>query len=137
MTEKPIENHAPSARPADTQGAGPADGPADGPAEAGSASEAQQPVEFEVRVAPKPGAFMLTGGVLGVILALISAWLRGGTEDHSMGAVFGFLAVLFAIIGVGVGAIVFLIFDRVGRKRTQHIYAVKETDQETGSGVTK
>lgn len=75
MTEKPIENPASSARPADI--------PADGLAEAGSATEAQQPVEFEVRVAPKPGAFMLTGGVLGVILALISAWLRGGTEDHS------------------------------------------------------
>ncbi len=122
MTDKPTENtentdnHAPSAQPVPARAE-----------EARPQAATAEPVEFEVRVAPKPGAFLVTGGALGVIVALISAWLGGGTEEHSMGSVFGFLAVLFAIIGVGIGAIVFLIFDRVGRKRTKHIYAVKES----------
>lgn len=121
MTDKPAENtentdnDVPSAQPVPERAE-----------EARPQTAAPEPVEFEVRVAPKPGAFLVTGGALGVIVALISAWLGGGTEEHSMGSVFGFLAVLFAIIGVGIGAIVFLIFDRVGRKRTKHIYAVKE-----------
>lgn len=118
MTDKPTENtenHAPTAQPVPARAEG-----------TRPQAAAPEPVEFEVRVAPKPGAFLVTGGALGVIVALISAWLGGGTEEHSMGSVFGFLAVLFAIIGVGIGAIVFLIFDRVGRKRTKHIYAVKE-----------
>ena len=76
MTDQPTENtdnHVPSAQPVPARAE-----------EARPQAAASEPVEFEVRVAPKPGAFMVTGGALGVIVALISAWLGGGTEEHSV-----------------------------------------------------
>ena len=61
MTDQPTENtdnHAPSAQPVPARAE-----------EARPQAATAEPVEFEVRVAPKPGAFMVTGGALGVIVA--------------------------------------------------------------------
>lgn len=97
-------------------------------------------VDFEVRTAPKLWPFLGSGFVLGAVVALIVAWFShaanveaaaGGPVEFSFGAVFGFFLILFGIVGVGVGALAFLLMDRMGRRNARVVHAVAEpvTDQ--------
>ncbi|UOE43010.1 hypothetical protein [Agromyces larvae] len=72
----------------------------------------------EVRRAPRYGAFLLAGGVLGAIVALILTFAFPENDQFDRGQVFGFLLLALGVIGVGVGALAALVVDRSLSRRS-------------------
>ncbi|GAA5228090.1 hypothetical protein [Paeniglutamicibacter antarcticus] len=85
---------------------------------------APQNIEVQVYAAPKFWPFMGVGALVGVIIAFISAYLGPESAEISRGSVAGFLAVGFAFVGVLVAGIVFLVVDRITRKKGRRALAV-------------
>lgn len=83
-----------------------------------------------VRRAPKVQVFLVGGAVLGVLAALIATSLGGENEDFTFGALFGYFVVLFGILGVALGALVWLVADRRSRKHTYTVTAEVVEDYE-------
>ncbi|MEV4900319.1 hypothetical protein AB0K08_03135 [Citricoccus sp. NPDC055426] len=83
-----------------------------------------------VRRAPKVQVFLVGGALLGVLAALISTALGGENEDFTFGALFGYFVVLFGILGVALGAVVWLVADRRSKKRTYTVTAEVVEDYE-------
>jgi len=82
--------------------------------------------QITVRTAPKYVPFLVLGGLIGLAVAAVSAFgfpnpqsLSNPARSYDPSTVFGFLAVLFAGVGVVLGAIAALILDRIGRKRSR------------------
>lgn len=87
-------------------------------------------VTVRVRRAPKYAVFLTLGAVLGVLVALILTSAFGGAENesstgvvYSFAQVFGFLALIGIAVGVVVGGLVALIFDRVMSARAHDVTA--------------
>ncbi|MCB4209021.1 MFS transporter [Arthrobacter sp. UM1] len=80
-----------------------------------------EPQQARVRTAPRIMPFVGLGAVLGILVALFSAMLGPGSEDYSRGAAFGYFAMLFGMIGAGVGALAALILDRISLKRSESV----------------
>lgn len=81
-----------------------------------------------VRRAPKYGVFLVFGAALGVLVALILTFAFSGTDgpsasgvQYSQGQVFGFLALIGIAVGLALGGIVALVFDRVLGKRSRAV----------------
>lgn len=68
--------------------------------------------EVLIRRAPKFVPFLVAGAVVGVLVAAVVALSGSGSEQFAPSAVFGFFAVLFAVAGAGLGAVVALVLDR-------------------------
>lgn len=90
-----------------------------------------QPREVSVRRAPKFAPFMGAGIVLGIIVAAISAYTGPESAEFTRGATFGFLAVIFGIVGMLVGALVVLVIDRISVRRSRKMLAVETEDPES------
>ncbi|GLB69363.1 hypothetical protein [Arthrobacter mangrovi] len=89
-----------------------------------------QPREVSVRRAPKFAPFMGAGIVLGIIVAAVSAYTGPESAEFTRGATFGFLAVLFGIVGMLAGALVVLVVDRISVRRSRKMLAVETEDPE-------
>ena len=81
-----------------------------------------------VRRAPKYGVFLVLGAALGVFVAMILTFAFNGTDEasaagieYSQGQVFGFLALIGVAVGLAVGGLVALAFDRVLSKRARDV----------------
>lgn len=85
--------------------------------------------EVRLRRAPKFGPFMGAGIVLGIIVAAISAYTGPENAEFTRSSIFGFLAVLFGIAGMLLGALVVLILDRISIKRSEKMLAVETPEQ--------
>ncbi|MEO9248628.1 hypothetical protein ABDK96_13150 [Citricoccus nitrophenolicus] len=83
-----------------------------------------------VRRAPKVQVFLVGGAVLGMVAALIATSVGGENEDFTFGALFGYFLVLFGIVGVALGALVWLVLDRRSRKHTYTVTAEAVEDYE-------
>lgn len=76
-----------------------------------------------VRRAPKVQVFLIGGALLGVIVALLVTAFGEANPEFTFGSTFGYFLVIFGILGVGVGAIVWLVLDRRSKKRTYTVTA--------------
>ncbi|MFC6356037.1 hypothetical protein [Luethyella okanaganae] len=65
-----------------------------------------------VRRAPRYFRFMLVGGVVGAIVALILTVEFPENSQYDRGQVFGFLLLLCATVGVALGSLIALWIDR-------------------------
>jgi hypothetical protein len=81
-----------------------------------------------VRRVPKYGVFLVVGAALGVLVAMILTFAFQGTDqpsvtgvEYSQTQVFGFLALIGVAVGVAVGGIVALVFDRILGKRAREV----------------
>ncbi|NUL47481.1 hypothetical protein F7P69_20085 [Cellulosimicrobium funkei] len=83
-----------------------------------------------VRRAPKVQVFLVGGAVLGMVAALIATSVGGENEDFTFGALFGYFLVLFGIVGVALGALVWLVLDRRSKKHTYTVTAEAVEDYE-------
>ncbi len=97
-----------------------------------------------VRRAPKISVFLILGAALGVLVAMILTFSFNGTADpspntgveYSQGQVFGFLVLVCAPIGLALGGVVALIFDRRSRRHTHEVavdHASVHVDPEPGT----
>lgn len=73
------------------------------------------PQQFAFRRAPRYGAFILTGAVLGVLVAAVLSVAFPNNGDFSARALFGYLAVILALILGLVGALVAIFVERPRR----------------------
>lgn len=83
-----------------------------------------------IRRAPKIQVFLVGGAVLGALVALISTTLGGENENFTFGSLFGYFVVLFGILGVALGALVWLVLDRRSKKHTYTVTAEVVEDYE-------
>lgn len=97
-----------------------------------------------VRRAPKFSVFLLVGAALGLVVAMILTFSFHGTDtvspntgvQYSQGQVFGFLALICVTVGVLIGGLVALAFDRRSRRHTHDIAVDHESvhvDPEPGA----
>lgn len=98
--------------------------------------KAQQPNPFDsdqpftqlrVRRAPKYVAFLIAGGIVGIIAALVVAFIPGDTK-YSTSTVFGFFLVVLLFVGVALGGVAALLVDWLGRRRQRRL-GVKQIDE--------
>lgn len=81
-----------------------------------------------MRRAPKYGVFLTVGAMLGVLVALILTFATGEESPspatgvtYSSIQVFGFLALIGIAIGLALGGVVALLFDRASRRRARTV----------------
>lgn len=87
-----------------------------------------------VRRAPKYSVFLALGAALGVFVAMILTFAFDGqanpaigqTMSFTQGQVFGFLALVCGVIGLGLGGIVALVFERTLGRRTHKVVVDRE-----------
>ncbi|MEV7694434.1 potassium transporter Trk [Microbacterium sp. NPDC089189] len=87
-----------------------------------------------VRRAPKYSVFLVLGGALGILAAMILTFTFTGTEEpsaagvqYSQMQVFGFLALIGVVVGIVVGGVVALLFDRAFARRAREVAVEHET----------
>jgi len=83
-----------------------------------------QSFEVDVHSSPKLWPILLTGVVAGALAGVIIALLGEPSANYTPAATAGFFAAFCAGIGLAVGAVVYLVFDRVTAKRTTRKLAV-------------
>lgn len=75
-----------------------------------------------VRRVPRYGVFMVLGAAAGVVAALVLTFTgtfeptAGGAVTYSAGQVFGFTVLYLAPIGIGLGAVVAMLIERITRR---------------------
>ncbi len=83
-----------------------------------------------IRRAPRMWSFMITGAGLGIVAALIITSSNAVDPKVGFGATFGFFAVFAVAIGIALGGIVGVYFDRTSRS-TAGVAEVTETTPRT------
>ena len=109
----------------------PSDRPSSEPDGVTDAADDAAVVEIErgeavVRRSPRYLRFLLSGAIVGIVVALILTVTFPANDEFSIGQVFGFLLLLCGVIGMTLGAVVALVFDRVLAKRS-HTEQVEHT----------
>lgn len=82
-----------------------------------------------VRRSPRYGVFFVLGAGVGILAALILTFVFDGTAEkspttqvlYSTSQVFGFLCLVFIPVGMALGGVVALIFDRSFARRTHEV----------------
>ena len=98
-----------------------------------SSHESPQTVEATVRRVPRFGVFMGIGVVLGIIAAGILTMIGSFEPSEAVdvvyppGQVFGFLLLWTVPIGIALGGVVGLIFDRLSRRSVRTVRVTHET----------
>ncbi len=89
--------------------------------------------QITVRRAPKFGIFLALGALLAFVVALILALSSPESAEHSRTAVIGFFTVILILPGVAVGAVVWLILDRISVRRSREatVESIDEAPDET------
>lgn len=78
---------------------------------------------MQLRRSPKYGSFMAVGAGLGVVIGVALAVSQPATGDYSIEQIIGFMALMLGAVGLGLGALVALLADRVLSKRARTVEA--------------
>ncbi len=78
-------------------------------------STTPEPVLLRVHRSPRYGAFLVTGAVVGVLLAVVSGAIGTGDGSISTGRLIGYLAVVFGLLGALLGGGVAVVIERLSR----------------------
>lgn len=96
-------------------------------------SETPQTIEATVRRVPRYGVFMGIGVVVGIIAAGILTWVGSYEASTALdivyppGQVFGFLLLWTVPIGLALGGVVALLFERAARRHDHVVRVNRET----------
>ena len=84
-----------------------------------SGTQQPDPASRQVHRSPRYGAFLLTGAVIGVIVAVISGAIGTGDGSMSTGRLIGYLAMVFGLLGALLGGAVAVVVEHFGRPPTR------------------
>lgn len=70
---------------------------------------------------PRYFRFMTVGGIAGLIVALILTFAFPEPPGFNPAQIFGFLGILFVVVGIVAGSVVALLLDRASRRRAKTI----------------
>lgn len=76
-----------------------------------------------LRRAPNIWAFVVLGGVVGIVIGIAVGVLGAGNPQFTTGTVVLFMVSVFAIVGLGAGAVVALVLERLSVARAQAVTA--------------
>ena len=83
---------------------------------------------LRVRRAPKYGVFLVLGAAVGVLVAMILTFAFRGTDEPSAAGVeytqmqvFGFLALVCVVVGLTIGGVIALLFDRAMARGARNV----------------
>lgn len=94
-----------------------------------------EPRKLSVRRAPKYVPFLIAGALTGVVAAAILTFVLPPNDQFESSSVFGLFAVLLVLPGLGLGAIVALVLDHMGRRRAKTLVAQSLPDDESNAGA--
>ena len=77
--------------------------------------------QMTLRRAPNVWAFVMLGGVVGIVVGILVGVLGAGNPQFTPGAVVLFMVSVFAIVGLGAGAVVALVLERISVYRAQDV----------------
>lgn len=88
-----------------------------------------------VRRSPKYSVFLAAGAALGLLVAMILTFTYDGSGGispntglvYTQGQVFGFLSLICVSVGVVIGGLIALVFDRVLSRRTREVVVDRES----------
>jgi hypothetical protein len=75
----------------------------------------QGAASHQVHRSPKYGAFLVTGALLGVLVAVISGAIGTGDGTIGTGQLIGYLAMVFGLLGALLGGAVAVLIERFSR----------------------
>ncbi|PPF89198.1 hypothetical protein C5B96_01695 [Subtercola sp. Z020] len=70
---------------------------------------------------PRYFRFMTVGAIAGLLVALILTFAFPEPPGFNLAQIFGFLGILFVVVGIVAGAVVALVVDRASRRRAKTI----------------
>lgn len=88
--------------------------------------------EITIRRAPRFVPFLIVGGLLGIAAAFIITYAAPENRDFTRESVLGYFAVLMAVPGVGLGALVALLLDFLSVRRRQRGFLEQLEDEKHG-----
>lgn len=130
MADSRLDDHSETTEAANTVSAGQ---PAE-PTTDHSDDTTATPQQMVVRRAPKITPFLVTGGLIGVVIAFIWVAIQGPSEEYSQGQTLGFIAALLAAVGLAIASLVWLLFDRRSKRSVETVYA-RPTDNPEAADV--
>ncbi|WP_210507777.1 hypothetical protein [Naasia sp. SYSU D00057] len=86
----------------------------------------ERPEQVRVRRSAKILNFLLTGAVLGAVVALIATFAFPENEQYPTSQVLGFLVLLGVVLGAALGGLVAVLLDRALQRRTREVDAIRE-----------
>ena len=93
------------------------------------------PQQMVYRRAPKIAPFLVTGGVLGFVIACFWVPLQDTSiEGYSQAQTLGFLGAVCAVVGITIAALIWLVLDRRSKRSTATVYA-RRTDDPTTADI--
>lgn len=120
--------------PSEIPDAAPTDEARDPAATESAAPTPDAPQQMVYRRAPKVAPFLVTGAVFGVVLAFFWVALQAPSENYSQGQSISFMSVIFAIVGMTIAALTWLIIDRRSKRIVETVYA-RRTDDPAAADV--
>ncbi|MGO2632801.1 MAG: hypothetical protein ACTII7_02075 [Galactobacter sp.] len=106
-----------------------------------AASTGHRTVSVHLRTAPKIWPFLVTGAVVGALIAFVVTWLshadlvaasQDGSTEHSFASTYGFMLMIFGVLCMGVAGLLFLLVDRLGRRRLRTVDMIVEPVTDEG-----
>ena len=97
-----------------------------------SASEKAQDVK--IRRAPKIGAFLVVGGLIGMLTTLVLTSLFPSDPNVGFIALFAYFCLFGIPAGVVLGALLALLLDRISRRRARDAVAERQTAVASDAG---
>lgn len=94
-----------------------------------------EPDRTTVRRAPRYGAFMIVGGMAGLVATLVLTSLQPVDQSVGFAALFGYFALFGVPAGIALGAGVAILLDAISRKRAKSVEVEVETVEAPGSGT--
>lgn len=93
-------------------------------------TEPETSEQLRYRRAPKIAPFLVTGAVLGIVLAFFWVAIVGATQEYSLAQTLSFVAAIFAVVGITIGAVWWMIVDRRSKRNMSTVYARRTQDPE-------
>lgn len=87
--------------------------------------------DVRIRRAPKIGAFLVVGGLIGMLTTLVLTSLFPSDPNVGFIALFAYFCLFGIPAGVVLGALIALILDRISRRRTRNAVAELQTIADT------